>query len=337
MDTPIRIALAGAGVFARDAHLPALTALADRFTIAAVYSRTQASAERLAAQLADPVTIYTDFAALLAHDNLDAVDILLPIEQLPAAVEAALAAGKHVVSEKPIAPDLASGRRLLEIATRHPDQVWMVAENWRYETAFLRAAEIIRSGTLGNLAACHWAVYIPLTPDNKYYQTPWRRTGTFPGGFILDGGVHQIAALRLVLGEITAVSAQTQLMRPDLPPADTLAAVLEFERGIIGSLTMTFAAGAPWAAPLHIVGLNGAFQVDRGELMLTTPDGTQHETLPDSRSVDAELRDFADAITRGQPHRNTPAAALQDVAVIEALLQSAATGQRVTVERIASQ
>lgn len=98
---PIRLALVGAGVFAQNAHLPALLALQDRIEIIAVYSRTHASAAALAQRIGAEVEVYTDLAALLTRPDLDAVDLLLPIPIQAGFVEAALRAGKHVISEKP--------------------------------------------------------------------------------------------------------------------------------------------------------------------------------------------------------------------------------------------
>ena len=131
---PIRIALMGAGVFARDAHLPSLLRHPDRFEIAAIYSRTQASAETLAAQIPYPVPIFTSIDALLEQPEIEAVDILLPIVALPDAITHALQSGKHLISEKPIAADVATGRQLVAHYAHHAkdaNRIWMVGENWR--------------------------------------------------------------------------------------------------------------------------------------------------------------------------------------------------------------
>jgi predicted dehydrogenase len=330
----IRIALLGAGIFARDAHLPALKNLTDRFEIVAVYSRTRATAEALLADMATPPDIYTDAAEILRRDDIQAIDVLLPIDLLPSAVDMALAAGKHVVSEKPIAPDVAAGRRLIDVWRNHPGQIWMVAENWRYEPAFRQAAEIVRGGGLGAPLIAHWALHIPLTADNKYYATAWRRSGSFPGGFLIDGGVHHVAVWRQVLGEIRTVSAAVAQMRPDLPPADTLSAAMQFDSGVVGSYTASYAAAAPWAGGLRVVGERGSLVVDRGRLDWTI-DGVAHETtFPPSQSVRDELAAFADTIERGAAHRNSPEEGLQDVAVIEAMLHSHETGSRIAPERL---
>jgi predicted dehydrogenase len=262
---------------------------------------------------------------------VDAVDIVLPIEQLAAAVDMALAAGKHIISEKPITPTVEEGKKLLSVYSHHQSQVWMVAENWRYESAFVRAATAIEQ--IGRPYLCHWALHLGVLPGAKYYITEWRRSGTFPGGFLMDGGVHHVAAMRLVVGEISHVSALAAQMRPDLPPSDTLTASLQFDFGLLGSYSVTYANTAPFPSHLTIIGENGALQVNRDFLEVTV-DG-QKEALPlaPSQGVTDELAAFANAVREGASHRNSPGQALQDVAVVEAMLGSAKTGMRVKVER----
>ncbi len=328
---PIRLALIGAGIYARDEHLPAIQRLDETFHIVAIYSRTQASAAALAAALPHPVDLYTELDPLLARDDIEAVDILLPIDVMPAVIESALASGKHVVSEKPLALDMATGRRLMQ-ARR--GQVWMVAENWRYEDAFQQAAHIVQGGEIGRLLLFHWAHYVPMTPDNKYYATPWRRSGSYPGGFLLDGGVHQVAVLRMILGEIREVSAFITQMRADLPPADTLSAALQFDSGLIGAYTVTYTTAAPWPPALHIVGERGAVRVHRGELQITRSGETTNLPIIAGKGVEWELAAFAAAIRHGSTHANTPEQALQDLAVVEAMLRSAESRRAIQPERI---
>ncbi|MCZ2096626.1 MAG: Gfo/Idh/MocA family oxidoreductase [Anaerolineae bacterium] len=210
----------------------------------------------------------------------------------------------------------------------HPTRVWMVAENVRYTPAFRRAAEIVGSGEIGQITMVNWAVYASMTPSSKYYHTEWRRSGTFPGGFLLDGGVHNIAALRLVVGEIVSVSAEARQIRPDLPPIDTLSAALQFEGGVIGSFSITFAGRTPLPPTfLTVVGETGMV---RGQ-----PPKPTEEALNECTTATAELAAFADAIHDGTPHANTPLEALRDVAVLEAMFAAAQTGQRTPVEQFA--
>lgn len=322
---PIRLALVGAGIFAQNAHLPALLAQRDRFDLAAVYSRTHAAAVALAQRIGADVAVYTDLPALLARADIDAVDVLLPIPLQADFVEAALRAGKHVISEKPIAPDSATAQSLMTLHADHPGQVWMVAENWRYEEAFERAARLIAENVIGRPVTAAWSRFVALKPGNPYYATTWRRSG-FAGGLLLDGVIHLAAALRLVLGEVASVKSMVDQVAPDLPPADTLAAVLRFANGATCSLQVSYAVDSPWGAPLTIVGAAGSLRVDRGFVEIARP-GADVERIECGKlhGVQRELTAFADAIQRGASHRNTPVEGLRDLAIVEALLAAAQT------------
>lgn len=328
---PIRMGLIGAGIYARDAHVPAVKSLGDTYEIAAIYSRTRENAESLAKELPNEASIYTDVSQLLAREDIEVVDILLPIGMMAAVVEQALKSGKHVISEKPIAPDMATARRLMD--ARQPGQVWMVAENWRYETSFLEAAEVIARGEIGKPVVFHWNLHIPIVPGNKYYATPWRREGGFPGGMILDFGVHHTAAMRLILGEAAQVSALTSKTRDDMADPDTISAILQLESGLIGAYSATASAGTPpgWVDALHVVGDQGALRVNNQMLEVTRGQDSQKRDLP-RKGVPSELEACARAIRDGEAHRNTPEEALRDVALVEAMLKSAETGCAVAVE-----
>jgi predicted dehydrogenase len=328
----IRLGMIGAGLFARDVHLPALLAEDSPFEIAAVYSRTLSSASALAQRVPYAVDACDDLSAMLARPDIEAVDIVLPIPVQPLAVEGALAAGKHVISEKPIAPTMPIGRRLLATYRRHPRQVWVVAENVRYDAAYVRAAETIANGAIGRPLMLTWTVPVQMTEQNRYYHTQWRRDGSVPGGMLLDGGIHQMATLRMMLGDVAEVSAVTAAFRPDLPPVDSLSAVLHFNSGALGVFGLTFAAGAQGGRPLSIIGEGGALTVTPTVLQVSMVDtiGTipfTHDPLVRD-DVRRELAAFAAVVRDGAPHRNSPQECLRDLALFEAMLRSAATGRR---------
>ncbi len=333
-EQPIRLALIGAGLFTRDAHVPSLLQLGNRYRVVVVYSRTYASAAAVAAMLPYPVDVSTDMAATLARDDVEAVDITLPIPLLPDAVKRALAAGKHVISEKPIAPDVMAGRALVDRYRDHAAQIWMVAENWRYEDAFVQAADLVNQGRIGRVIACQWTFLAPMTPASKYYQTLWRRSGVFPGGLLLDGGVHHVAALRAILGEIEMVTAIVTQVSPELPPADTLSATLRFANGALGSYLVSYAVDAPWKGHLHIMGEEGSLRVGFGKIELATDAGESYTSCEFRTGVRDELVAFADAIRQQTPHRNSPEEALRDLAVVEAMLLAADAGVGVAPARV---
>lgn len=329
MRLPIKLGVVGAGLFARDAHLPNLLALEKVYQIVAVYSRSEKSAHTFAEKVPYAVDIYHDMAALLAREDLDAVDIVLPIAVTPAAIEMALKAGKHVISEKPMAPTVEEGRRLLELYAGSSNKIWMVAENWRYAGAVQRAKDALDQGDIGRPLLASWAIHVQMTPENKYYHTAWRRNESFPGGFLLDGGVHHAAAWRFLLGEVKSVSAITAQIRDDLPPADTMSAALQFQSGLLGTYGITYAGSAPEDTTLNIIGEKGAIHVNRDLLTLITHTSHHEFRYDHPDGIYPEFVAFAEAILNGKPHLNTPQEGLNDVALIEAMLKSAETGQRV--------
>lgn len=331
---PIRLGILGAGLFARDAHLPNLLSLTDSFELVAVCSRTADSARLLNEKLPTPVPIHTDMDEFLAREDMDAVDIVLPIALMPQAIEKALQAGKHIISEKPMSPSVEAGQKLLMIHAQYPNLVWMVAENWRYAPAVQQARQLLENLEIGRPLLAHWAIHVQMSAENKYYHTAWRRDESFRGGFLMDGGVHHAAGWRFLLGDVASVSATATQIRPDLPPADTLSAALQFESGLLASYAVTYAGRAPQDTTLNIVGEKGALHVNRDVLTLMNEQGTQAFSYEDPDGIRQQFAAFAESIVTGAPHLNSPAETLKDVALIEAMLDAAESGQRVKPQQI---
>lgn len=323
MSSPIQLAIIGAGIFARDAHVPAILAAGNLYHIKVICARSLESAQRLAGQIPYAVEASTDVDAVLARPDIDAVDIVVPIAEAPMLIEKALAQGKHVISEKPIAPDVATGRKLLPL---QPDGVvWMVAENYRYNADYDQMKALIDGGEIGKPLLAHYLLHFPVTPDSKYYHSAWRNDSSFRGGWILDGGVHHIAALRMILGEIVEVSASIS--------GDTLVANLMFASGLLGQYGVTYAAGSSRFTSLSVRGENGSLRLEAQGIEIIHDKETR--TLPSAKTftVDAEFRGFAEAIQVGKPHRSPAREALQDLAVVEAMLDSAEMGKSISVEQ----
>src|SRR5262249_38525032 len=152
--------------------------------VVAIYSRSHERAAALAATFPHPIALYTDLGELLAREEIEAVDSVLPIAVQPAAIAAALRAGKHVMSEKPAAPDVASGRQLLamaEASAQEAGRIWMVAENFRYAELYQAGRRSLEEGEIGAPIELSWTSFSAMNQENKYYHTTWRRDESFPG------------------------------------------------------------------------------------------------------------------------------------------------------------
>lgn len=141
----------------------------DAIAVKAVYSRSEKSAKELAGEInsllgsssANP-HVYHDadpansLDTLLARSDIDAVIVIRSITSQPDIVIKALKAGKHVVSEKPVAADVASGLTLIKTYLsdyRPKGLIWRVAENYEVEPAFLAMGQAIRDGKIGKVTA----------------------------------------------------------------------------------------------------------------------------------------------------------------------------------------
>ncbi|KAG8414464.1 hypothetical protein J3459_014725 [Metarhizium acridum] len=236
MTQPIGVAIIGSGLFVKAEHLPAVLGNA-KLDLKALYSRSLKSARETASQIKDAPRpdLYSDdapgsnYADLLRRQDVRAVIVALPIASQPSYVQAALAAGKHVLAEKPIAKDVATAQALISFHDSLPGgggdggkPILAVAENFRFVPRLLHAAGQARA--LGRVT--HFSVRVAglVRPDNKYYGTSWRASPAYQGGFLLDGGVHHAAATRLFLrgeGDAPAsVRAFTALTRSHLAPID---------------------------------------------------------------------------------------------------------------------
>lgn len=324
-DAPLRVALVGAGTFVRRAHVPALEALSDRISVEVVCARRRERAREVAARFGAATRAVDSVDAVLDDDSVEVALVALPIPLQPAVVRACLAAGRHVISEKPIATDLETARSLVAFhETCGPE--WMVAENWRYEACFVEAARRLHAGEIGRPVQAVWSLHVAIRPGHPYHTTSWRRDGGVPGGFLLDAGVHYVAVLRMLFGEPTAVVATTRATREDLPPADTLAALLRFEGDVTVSLSLSFGARDGERSGLLVVGEDGWLRVGGGRVLRGRGEDREEVDLGYPTGIRAEWGAFVDRIRSGRAQRNTPGEALADVRVVLALLRSAETG-----------
>jgi predicted dehydrogenase len=331
---PIKLAIVGTGFWTKFAHIPALRALSSRFEVVAVCSRTEAGAAAVAEHLTPRPRVTDKLEELLADPTIEAYDLLLPIDLMPAAIERVLLAKKHLISEKPMAPDVASGRRLL---ARHDksDRVWMVAENWRYKSSTQQMAEVMQSGEIGKPLLCHLVQHRPPGPTGAPLAE-WRKVPRFQGGQLLDAGVHHISALRAVFGEIVELSAVTAQSQAGAPTPDLVTAALRFSSGAVGSYVANYGQSAPCSL-FQVVGDLGSAVMWPDRIELTIRDETRKIAVPYKNAVEAELTAFADAIRFGTPHLNSPEEGLRDVAVIEAMLRSAEEKRPVMPDTVASE
>ncbi|KAL2847810.1 hypothetical protein BJY01DRAFT_212443 [Aspergillus pseudoustus] len=328
---PINVALIGGGIWAQEEHLPAIEAAQD-LELKAIFSRSLASAKSTAALISHPVDLYSDelgdgYAEILNRSDIDAVVISLPIANQEKYIRAALLAGKHVLSEKPVAENVQTAEELIKwYRTEIKGATWAVAENFRFLNSYAYAAEQIKS--LGKIIGFHGRQHGFVELNWKFNLTEWRRTPTHQGGYLLDGGVHYIASLRTLLGaqpgnEIARVSAFTGQLQPYLPPVDTADVILRTKSGVTG--TFQISRGTTLRADEWTVAAEkGWVTVEGGKVTISRGEEVEVKDVPNERTgVPPEIRSWGRSLVEGKVAKEQePEAALADLEVIELILKS---------------
>lgn len=332
----LRIALVGCGLIS-EAHVRGYASHADRARMVTCCDVDLGKAEARAAQ-AGTARVTTSFQEVLEDPAVDAIDLCTPPHLHPDAVIAAARAGKHICCQKPLARTLGECEAMDE-AAQAAGVVLYYAELYRTMPAAVMARDVIATGRIGELVGlqatyAHWQ-------GGAYLGTAWRYDPKVSGGGqLLDGGIHTLDLLRLVGGEVEAVSCFTRRVRPELGGEDTAVVNLRFEGGHFGTMMSTQAAGTHFPGPMC-----SAFGTE-GILTIAGPFGAlalHQDGLPGRREVLLEERAdlfavmlgcFLDAI-EGAPSPSPARLGWEDLRLVLAAYRSAETGREVRVYEIA--
>ncbi|KAL4945264.1 hypothetical protein BDV06DRAFT_45312 [Aspergillus oleicola] len=319
-------------------YLPAIQGNSS-FSLKAVYSRSQKSAAEFGTAAAtdvyydSPSSDDRSLAYLLARSDIDAVVIALPIPAQPAIIRAALKARKHVLSEKPIAKNTVVAGQLLTEYTPYKEQrlIWGVAENFRSIEPIAYGVEQLKQ-LGGEVTAFQISVHDLIQDGNPFFATEWRKNPEYPGGFILDGGVHFLAGLREFLSavgdSITKVVAFSTQIEPHLPPVDTLNGALLLKSGRSGTINLSYGTEFKNDFLIEVVTSNGSVSMTPAGVTVLEKDagGKWSEKIKAfafSTGVAAEVEAFGRAIRAKNGNvKQSPEEALLDLRIVELLLKS---------------
>ena len=335
---PIRLGIIGTGLAVEQLHWPALERMLDRFRVTAFCDVERPHAERFSAYSGTPMEAYVpNYQDLLGRADVDAVLISLPIPLNYPTTRDALAAGKHVICEKPAGANAAEGRAFVELAAAHPEQTVLVAENWFYRDDLRLARQLLDEGAIGRLHLAAWRVVQRLVPrPGEFSSTPWRHRADYEGGAHLDGGVHHLAQLRLLCGDADRVAGEIQDVNATFGGPSDLALTLRFVSGAVGSYAASYPELAVPSEPndLRLYGTEAVMSLARNEVRVHRPDGTVevHRLEGADGGYYNEFLDFAAAVASGAPPVGTAAQSYRNMQLVLGGLESARTGQVISVD-----
>jgi len=295
----IRVAVLGAGGFARSAHLPNLHSMSDRFVLQAVVTQSGHSGTETARQFGAAYAS-TNYEEVLADPDVDAVVIATRHHLHATMALAALRAGKHVLVEKPMA---LQDREIDELdafmrgANEHPVPVFLTGYNRRFSSYAQRLAQLIR-GRSGPFIF-NYRMNAGYLPSEHWVHGPEG------GGRNLGEACHIYDLFTyLANAEVTEVSAHA------IAPAsshysrtDNFVATVTFAEGSVATLTYT-ALGHPGKpkelADLYVDGKVASLG-DYRQLDILGVGGRSLKTPTQDKGLKAELFAFADAVNAGSP------------------------------------
>lgn len=344
---PVHFGIVGCGT----ASIPVCEAiLASPFTeLRAVYDVDEELADDVQRRFQVPKTNSLD--EVLTHPSVDAVYIAVPHYLLAPLTQRALEAGKHTLTEKPLAISLDEVDKLMALAAEQRLALGVFFE-MRYAPAHDLAKQLVQAGAIGNIIGVQIQTLIDKTL--MYWRSgyagrslnPWRGIkGQAGGGVVLMNTSHLLDALMYITGlKVTSVAAEVATLLADVEVEDMASATLRFDNGAIGSmLAGAHIAGAQHDECCFLYGTGGQIRLpdpygsDPLQIFLKQAWGQyaagQWHSLPTKPIpvYERAIEDFARAVQSGRCAPIDGSAARRVLAIVLAMYQSAVEKRTITI------
>jgi predicted dehydrogenase len=334
----VRVGVLGAG-FMGGVHARAYAALSE-VEVAAIFAPSPDRGQPLADEVGSRWT--SDLDAVITDPTIDAIDVCLPTPQHCAVTEAALAAGKHVMLEKPVALTLEDAEALVQFAAV-TDRVFMIAHVLRFWSEYVEIARQVASGEHGAPRSAFASRRQPFPAWSALFSR-----ADLTGGAVIDMMIHDFDALNWIFGAPRAVTARGE-RNPRSGGFDQIQALIDYDDGASALVDggMMMPESYPFSARLEVLCEHGAMEyafraggrsvemaggVNELTLFPSEGDPLRLSPTPTDPYV-AECAYFLDAIRTGTPaDRATPADGKLALAVALAARESLQRGgERVVV------
>lgn len=321
----IRLAMIGCGGISRT-HRARFDALAHQMKVTATADIVAERAHE-AAQVIGADHAFTDFREALPH--CDAVLIATPHHEHHPLGMACLAAGKHVLMEKPLANTERQCLDLIEEAERR-GVILMVAYCMRFHPLTIRMKELIDARTYGET----FHVSIWTEQFTRFEEGSWaHRAETLGGGQFFSHGCHYVDILLHYLGNPTeGIHLGTNFGTPWMEQEGTSDAILKFESGAVGYHGGTWGAkGTRLGYAFHAQATEGMLEADFSQGRLALIRGKEETTLLEtehsSKYADREMAHFLDCIARNERPITDGPRSLQGLRVIWRMYEAERSGR----------
>lgn len=328
----LRAAIVGIGTWGQNL-VNSVQGKSDKIRFVAGATGTPAKAAEFCRQR--DIALSPDYESVLSNRNVDAVVLATPHSMHCEQIVAAAQAGKHVFVEKPLGVDLKEAQRAVEACAK-AKVVLAVGYNWRFQPALAEAKRMLGDGRLGKLLHIEGNFCGPSA--YRFPRGHWRhqRDTEAPAGGMTGRGVHVVDAMLYLAGPIDTVHAQSYRLAQDFGMDDTTSMLFRFRSGATGYLGTVIATAETWR--MQVFGSNGWVEVGDVEHLPTwemracfidrqdvkKKQRPQVMTFPQVSTERAELERFAESALARSPIALPGGDEVHNVAVLEAIVASAA-------------
>ena len=247
---------------------------------------------------------YTDFAELLADDEIQVVNIATPSGMHTEMGIQAAAAGKHMIVEKPadIQPERVD--QLIAAGKENGVQIAGIFQA-RLDPLNIRIRKAIQEGRLGNLIGVHG--HLPWYRKQSYYEGThgeWKGTWDMDGGgSLMNQGVHTVDLLQWLAGPVEAVAGMYGIFGHEIEAEDQSVAVLRFRNGALGTLYTTTCCYPGYDQRITIYGTEGSVSKIHSELegwkLMSDSEGAEEKEMLGLYGANKDVSGSSDPLAVG--------------------------------------
>jgi predicted dehydrogenase len=302
--------------------------------LVAVCSSTPERAKEASQKYGIPA--YSNIDDFLLREDLDIVSICTQSGKHMEPIIAAAKAGKHIITEKPLEVSVDRANRIISVCRSQGVKLSVIFQS-RFNPAYLKLKQVVRSGSLGKLLLGN--AYIKWYRDKAYYnQSNWKGTLKGDGGAaLINQGIHTIDLLLDIMQDVESVFGQVKTMVHNIEGEDVGVALLTFKNGAMGTIEGGTALYPGYKERLEIFGENGSIIYEGGEIVEWNIKGKKVVTdefiknastgASDPLSIDynlhkAQIKDMIEAVHEDREPIVNGIAAIKSLELISAIYKS---------------
>jgi predicted dehydrogenase len=327
-------AVVGLGSLAINQILPAF-AECEKSKVVALVSGHPDKANKLALRYGvNPKNIYNyqNYDSLKDNPEVDVIYIVLPNSMHAEYTVRGLQAGKHVLSEKPMATNPAECQQMID-ASKKADRKLMVAYRCRYEPYNLEMIRVARSQEFGQIKVINADAGFPIGDP-----TQWRlKKALSGGGSLMDIGIYALQAARYLSGEepteLNAISYTTPGDERFKEVEETINFQLRFPSGVLANCTSSY--GYFPQSHFRVLATKGAFELNPGSWYDGLRMNIQHDNIVEQRDLPVrnhftlEMDHMSDCVMNNKQPNTPGEEGLRDLKIMMAIYESARSGKTV--------